>query len=138
MTINVFTPRTKIPDLFSDIRKDLVLSPISEDLALLKNDNAVKESIKNLVLTDRGERLMQPFVGGNVRAMLFEPLVPSTIKSIENNIRETIELYEPRCELIDVKATANLDENAVFVVIQFYLTNVEAPITFELILERTR
>lgn len=138
MTINVFTNRTKKPELFSDIRKDLVLSPISEDLALLKNEDAVKESIKNLLLTDRGERLMQPFIGGNIRALLFENLSPGTIKSIENRVRDTITLYEPRCELIDVSVSANIDENSVNITIRFYVSNVEQPTTLNIILERIR
>ena len=138
MTINVFTNRTKTPNLFSDLRKDLVLSPISEDLAVLKNENAVKESIKNLILTDPGERLMQPFLGGGIRELLFENLMPRTIKTIENRVRDTIELHEPRCELIDVSVSANLDENSVRVIIQFYVSNVDQPTSLDIILERIR
>ena len=138
MTINVFTNRTKTPNLFSDLRKDLVLSPISEDLAVLKNENAVKESIKNLILTDPGERLMQPFLGGGIRELLFENLMPRTIKTIENRVRDTIELREPRCELIDVSVSANLDENSVRVIIQFYVSNVDQPTSLDIILERIR
>jgi phage baseplate assembly protein W len=138
MTINVFTNRSKTPDLFSDLRKDLVLSPLSEDLAVLKNENAVKESIKNLILTDRGERLMQPFLGGGIRELLFENLIPRTVKSIENRVRDTIELHEPRCELIDVSVSANLDENSVRVIIQFYVSNVDQPTSLDIILERIR
>jgi phage baseplate assembly protein W len=138
MTINIFTSRNRTPELFSDLRKDLVLSPISEDLAVLKNENAVKESLKNLILTDRGERLMQPFIGGGVRELLFENLVPSTIKTLENRIKDTIELYEPRCELIDISVTANLDENSVNVGIKFYVSNVEQPSSLDIIIERIR
>ena len=138
MTINIFTSRNRTPELFSDLRKDLVLSPISEDLAVLKNENAVKESLKNLILTDRGERLMQPFIGGGVRELLFENLIPSTIKTLENRIKDTIELYEPRCELIDISVTANLDENSVNVGIQFYVSNVEQPTSLDIIIERIR
>lgn len=138
MAINVFTPKTKKPELFSDLRKDLVISPLSEDLALLKNEDSVKESIRNLVMTDRGERLMQPNLGGSIREMLFENITPVTIKTIENRIIETIELYEPRCELIDVTVKSNIDENSVFVTIQFYVTNVELPTQLDLILERIR
>jgi phage baseplate assembly protein W len=138
MPINIFTSRTKTPDLFSDIRKDLVISPISEDLAVLRNENAVKESIKNLVLTDRGERLMQPFIGGGIRELLFENMTPATIKIIENRVRETIETYEPRCEIISVNVSANLEENSVRVSLQFYVTNIEQATSLDIILERIR
>jgi len=138
MTIEIFTNRTKTPDLFSDLRKDLVISPISEDLALLKNENAVKESMKNLILTDRGERLMQPFVGGGIRELLFENLTPGLIKTIENRVKDTILLYEPRCELIDISVSANLDETEIGVNISFYVVNVQQPSSLNVILERIR
>ena len=70
------SPTKKKISLNSDFRKDLLVSPVSKDLALLKDEDAVKESIKNLILTDRGERLMQPYIGGNIRAMLFENMTP--------------------------------------------------------------
>ena len=138
MTINVFTPVTKRPDLFSDIRKDLVVSPVSDDIAVLKNDAAVKESIKNLLFTDRGEKLMRPNFGGGIRELLFENMTPDVIKELENRITETIELYEPRCELIEVSVQASLDENSVKATIQFYISNVELPTQLDLILERIR
>lgn len=138
MTINILTALSKKPELFTDIRKDLVLSPISEDLALLKNEAAVKESIKNLILTDRGERLMQPFLGGDIRGMLFELITPSTLVTIENRVRDTIELYEPRCELIDVTVSSRINDNSVSVSIQFYVSNVQQPTSLDIILERIR
>ena len=65
------SPVKKKINLNTDFRKDLLVSPVSFDVVLLKDEEAVKESIKNLILTDRGERLMQPYMGGNIRAMLF-------------------------------------------------------------------
>mgnify|MGYP001060625010 CR=1 FL=1 len=138
MTINVFTPRTKKPELFSDMKKDLALSPVSDDITVLKNEDAVKESIKNLMFMDRGEKLMRPNFGGGIRELLFENLTPDVITQLENRITETIELYEPRCELINVNAQASLDENSVKVTINFYVSNVELPTQLDLILERIR
>lgn len=137
MTVNVFTPRTKKLNLYSDFYKDLRTSPISKDLALLKDEDAVKRSIRNLILTDRGERLMQPNLGGNIRAMLFENATPGVLKVIEDRVVETIELYEPRAELIDV-AVELVDEQQVNVTILFYVKNEQQPIQLDVILERTR
>lgn len=138
MTVRLLTPRTKKPNIYSDFHKDLRISPVSKDLALLKDEDAVKESIKNLILTDPGERLMQPYLGGGVRAMLFENITPATLKLMESKIRTTIELHEPRADLIDVNVYSVFDDNAVQVIVRFYIRNLEAPIELDVILERIR
>ena len=122
----------------SDFRKDLLVSPVSKDLALLKDEDAVKESIKNLILTDRGERLMQPYIGGNIRAMLFENMTPGTLKLIKDRVTTTVETYEPRAELIDVFVSGDLDTANVSVRITFYIRNAEQPIQLDVILQRNR
>jgi phage baseplate assembly protein W len=81
---------------------------------------------------------MQPDLGGNISGMLFENITPATLVLIQNNIRTTIDLYEPRAELIDVIASSNIDDNVVKVEIAFYITNVQQPITLDVFLERTR
>lgn len=138
MTIPVFTNRTKKPDLFSDIKKDLILSPVSGDITLFKNEDSVKEAITNLILTDRGERLMRPLLGGGIRELLFENLIPSTVKIIEDRVRSTIELYEPRAELIDLIVKSNIDDASIKITIKFYVVNVDQPVTLDVILERIR
>tara|TARA_X000000950_G_scaffold285033_1_gene389642 strand:+ start:2003 stop:2419 length:417 start_codon:yes stop_codon:yes gene_type:complete len=138
MTINVKTPVTKKPNLYSDFNKDLRISPISKDLALLKDEDAVKQSIKNLILTDPGERPMQPFLGGGIRGLLFENITPGILKVVETRCKDTISTYEPRAEVINVTASSRYDDNTVNVQIQFYIKNVDRPITLDLILERIR
>jgi phage baseplate assembly protein W len=137
MTIDVFTPRTKKINLYTDFHKDLRISPISKDVALLKDEDAVKRAISNLILTDPGERLMQPYIGAGIREMLFENLTPGTLKIIEERVRDTIDTYEPRAELIDV-AVESIDEQSVQVTVLFYVTNEEQPIQLDVILERNR
>lgn len=138
MVVQLITPVRKRTTLFSDFHKDLTVNPISEDLAVKRDEEAVKESIKNLILTDRGERLMQPYIGGNIRAMLFENNTPAVIKMIQERIRMTIETYEPRASLIDVNVLSSIDENTVKVDIYFYINNVAEPIALTVFLERTR
>jgi len=138
MVATVFTGKSKKITLYQDFKKNLEKSPVSSDLTVLKDEDSVKESIKNLILTDRGERLMQPDLGGNISGMLFENITPATLVLIQNNIRTTIDLYEPRAELIDVIASSNIDDNVVKVEIAFYITNVQQPITLDVFLERTR
>lgn len=138
MVARLFTPKTKKVTIYQDFKKDLEKSPLSQDLTVNKDEDAVKESIKNLILTDRGERLMQPSLGGNITAMLFENITPAVLKLIEDNIRTTITLYEPRAELQNVAVSSNIDDNTVRVRITFYIKNVEQPIDLDVFLERTR
>ncbi|MGY8865077.1 MAG: GPW/gp25 family protein [Methylophagaceae bacterium] len=132
------SPTKKKISLNADFRKDLLISPVSKDLAILKDEDAVKESIKNLILTDRGERLMQPYLGGNIRAMLFENLTPGTLKLIKDRVTTTIETYEPRAQLIDVFVSGDMDTANVSVRITFYIRNAEQPIQLDVILQRNR
>lgn len=138
MTITVKTPFSKKQSLYADFKKNLAISPISKDLALIKDDEAVKQAIKNLVLTDPGERLMQPFIGGGIRALLFENITPAVLNLIENLVKSTISTYEPRADIINVSASSKYDDNTVNVVVNFYIRNTNEPIKLDLILTRVR
>jgi len=137
--VELITPRTRRrEEYYSDLRKDLFPNLVNADVSRKLDDDAVKESIKNLVLTDRGERLFQPNLGCNVRALLFENFTPQTKISIESTIRSTIEQYEPRCFLISVDAVANEDRNTFFVTIIFNVINNPDEIELNLTLNRAR
>jgi len=138
MVVALVTAKAKKINIYSDFKKNLEVSPISDDLTLFKDEDAVKESIKNLLLTDRGERLMQPNIGGNIRAMLFENITPGVMTLIEDQVRTCIDLYEPRAEVIDVVVTSNIDDNVVKIKVQFYIRNNQQPISVDVFLERTR
>ena len=132
------TPLTKKREIYSDFGKDLLLNPVSSDVSRKINEEDVKESIKNLILTDRGERLFQPEVGCDIRAMLFENFTQETVDTLRNMVFETIQTYEPRCDLLGVDVTGRIDSNEIRVIITFALINNEEPITLEVILNRIR
>jgi phage baseplate assembly protein W len=138
LVVSLLTPKSKKITIYQDFKKNLEISPVSQDLTVNKDEDAVKEALQNLILTDRGERLMQPNVGGNIRAMLFENITPAVLTLIEDQVRTTIDLYEPRAELIDVTASSNIDDNVVKVNIVFYVKNNQQPISVDVFLERTR
>lgn len=138
MVVNLVSNRQKKISIYSDFKKDLEISPLSQDLTVFKDEDSVKESIRNILLTDRGERLMQPSIGGNLRAMLFENITPGVLTLIEDQVRTTLELHEPRAEIIDVEVSSNLDDNVVRIRIQFYILNNQQPISVDVFLERTR
>lgn len=138
MTLNVFSPRTKKINLYSDFKKDLEVNLLTDDLAITRDEDAVKEAMRNLMLTDRGERLMQPNLGAGLKELLFENLTPATLELIKDRVKTTLELYEPRADIIDVIVAGSLDENEVYVTVRFYINNREQPVTLDVILERTR
>jgi phage baseplate assembly protein W len=136
--IPVVSPLRRKRILYTDFHKDLTVSPISEDLALKTNEDSIKEALKNLILTDRGERLFQPTLGSDVRAALFGNMTPATMKILEERIRDVINNYEPRVSLIDIKVLAFYDENKVKITIYFYIKNSEDPLSVSFFLERIR
>jgi phage baseplate assembly protein W len=132
------TPLTKKREIYSDFTKDLFRNPVNNDLGKRTNENSVKEAIKNLILTDKGERLFQPNVGSDAKKMLFSNFTPATTKILEEYVRDTIKTFEPRAELLDVSVIAYPDENALQITIAFSIELVEDPVTLDLFIDRLR
>lgn len=135
----MLTPTTKRKsEIYSDFHKDMTQSPINFDLARKIDEEAVKDSIRNLILTDRGERLFQPDIGSDVRKMLFENITNATIELIKDLITTTINNYEPRVNLIGVDVLTSIDSLQVDVIITFNIINRLEPVTFVITLDRAR
>ena len=132
------TPITKKRVIYSDFGKDLTLNPVSNDVSRKLNEEAVKESIRNLVLTNRGERPFQPDIGCDINRYLFENITPDITDAIADAITTTIEDYEPRCRLVGVDVTGNSDSNTLNVAITFLLINSEEPTRLDIVLNRIR
>lgn len=132
------TPLTVKRELYSDFHKDFTQNPVSLDLARKTNEESVKESIKNLILTDQGERLFQPKLGTKVRALLFDNITPDVVISIRELIKDTLNTYEPRAEIIDVDVTSTIDSNDIRITVVFSVINIEEPITLTTTLTRVR
>ena len=89
-------------------------------------------------MIDKGERLMQPNIGSNVRKLLFENYMPGTTKIVENLITETIKAYEPRAELLGVSVIVSPDYHKANINIRFAVKMIEDPINFTIVVERIR
>jgi len=138
MPIPKLTPVKRRKSLYSDFHKDLTINPISNDLAVKRDEEAVKESLKNLLLTDRGERLFQPSLGSDIRATLFENNTPMVVKLLEEKVRAVINNFEPRVNIIEIIIKSEYDENKIQITIYFNIRNVGAPLSVTVFLERTR
>lgn len=123
---------------FADFSTSFKKHPNTGDLARLTNDEAVKQSIKNLVLTNYGERLFQPNIGGNVRSYLFEPMDDFSANFLSDSIKQTIFNSEIRISSLEVFVDANEDDNEYNVSIGFTVHHKPDVVNVELILKRLR
>jgi phage baseplate assembly protein W len=124
--------------IYSDIDFTFTKRPVVGDVALSYDQQAVIRSIRNLLLTKHFERPFNPQIGSNLDALLFENVGPITTNLLENEIRTTIQNYEPRATLSEVVVSAQVDQNAYNVTISFYIENATIPTTVTLLLERNR
>ena len=124
--------------IFKDINLSLAKHPITGDIATLTNVEAVKRSVRNLINTNFYERPFHPEIGSNVRSILFEPVSPIVASVLERHVKDVIENFEPRAELIDVQVSDNADANEYRVQIKFYVVNSSDIVDMNIFLERLR
>ena len=123
---------------WADLDLDFTAHPVTKDIVLKKDVEAVKRSIRNLILTNQYERPFQPDIDGGVTRHLFELATPHTIHNIESAVRNCIYNHEPRAQVLDVFVTGDIDNNGFQVTINFRVINTPNPVTVELFLERLR
>lgn len=124
--------------IYSDIDFTFTKKPVIGDVALSYDDQAVIRSIRNLLSTRNYERPFNPDLGSSLDALLFENISPMTSISIENEIKRTIQNYEPRANVKEVVVNSQPDSNAYNVTLTFYIENATLPTTVTLLLERNR
>jgi len=124
--------------VYKDFDTLFAAHPVTGKLNTLTNNSAVARALKNLILTNKGERPYQPFIGGNITSKLFELNDGTVEDDIEQSIEDTIREYEPRADLISVYANQNLDNNSLSITIKFRVVNQTQPIVINVFLERVR
>ena len=124
--------------IYTDIDLSFGVNAFSGDLNKKLDVNAVKQSIKTLLLTQSGEKPFHPEIGSNLRGMLFENITPQISHMISKLIEKLIINYEPRAQVIQVITRPNLDRNAYQVTLSFRVLNHPEPVTIESFLERLR
>jgi hypothetical protein len=111
----------------------------SKDISKVTDIQAVKRSIRNLVLTNHYEKPFHPEIGSGVRDILFEPMTPLTAHILTRKIEDVIENFEPRAKLIAVRALPKLDRNEYEVTIEFLVVNAPTELVdLTVFLERLR
>ena len=124
---------------FLDISASWQNNPLSNDLIGLKNENAIARAVRNLILTTQGERPFHPVLGSNVNNLLFDNMDKLTAAALKDEIRNTIENYEPRVEIEDIIVDPNFENNEFNVTIQYYIVGIDVPEQeLSFVLESTR
>lgn len=133
---------TRRPD-YSDLDLDFIAHPTTKDIVKKTGVDAVKRSIRNLVLTNFYDRPFQPGIGSNAQRLLFDNISPLTANFLQNAIIEVIDNFEPRVQLMmdgnrGVLVTVDPDNNGYNVQLTFTMINRTEPVTINLFLERIR
>ena len=144
------SPKEKQGEFFSDFLNSFAKTPIGEQLGRVTNEKAVNQSLRNLIKTNVGERLYQPFIGSNVNASLFDNNTEYQINNLQFFIETTIRNNEPRVNLVNVLIESSLDfntsetnvpinENEMIITIVYTLINSNQEITLTIpLLKRVR
>ena len=129
--------------IYKDLNLFFTKHPLTADVSKVTDVQAIKRSVRNLVLTNKGERLFHPEIGGGVKGVLFENFTPILEIELQSAITDVIRTYEPRVILEEVvvnEATAqDLDANRLRIIVQFSLANEPNTIEeVEVFLDRIR
>ena len=120
-------PLEKVSQGFKDISMSFQSNPLNDDLIGLKNENAIARSVKNIVFTVPGEKFFNENFGSEISAVLFENLNEISANAIEDQIKLSIENYEPRVDSMSVKAHPNFDNNQFDVVVNYKIIGIDIP-----------
>jgi phage baseplate assembly protein W len=123
---------------FSDLDLNFTKNPVTKDVTRRYDEDAVKNALKNLILTSNYERPFHSEIGSPIRKLLFEPTSPMLGAMLKRTIQDVINTFEPRVQLLDIICVVAADDQTIDVSIEFTILNTTAPITLDLTLQRTR
>jgi hypothetical protein len=132
-------PLERVSQGFKDISMSFQTNPLNSDLIALKNETAISRSLRNIVLTLPGEKFFDENFGSRVSNSLFENVDALSARTIEDEIRLSINNYEPRVKLLNVRSIANPDSNAFDVTIEYQVIGADVlPQSLQFVLQPTR
>ncbi len=120
-------PIERVSQGFKDISMTFQSNPLNGDLIAIKNENAIARSLRNIVFTLPGEKFFDESFGSRITESLFDNIDDITAAIIVDEIRESIDINEPRVNLKDVKAYPDYDNNSFDVIITYDVIGTEIP-----------
>ena len=118
-------PVERVSKGFKDLSMSFQVNPLNYDLIAIKNETAIARSIRNLVFTLRGERFFNSNLGSGVSKVLFENMDEITASVLQDEIKNTIDNYEPRVNLISVDVSPNYDTNEFYTTITYNIVGID-------------
>ena len=132
-------PLERVSQGFKDISMTFQANPLNQDLIVLKNENAIARSVRNIVFTVPGEKFFQENFGSRISESLFENIDEVSALEIKDEITESINRFEPRVKLISVDAIPDYEGNAFNVLIVYEIIGIDTPAQqLEFVLQSTR
>lgn len=123
---------------YTDLNTDFKTISGTQKLKVVKDNEAIKSSLNNIIRTNSFDRPFQPNIGSNLRSLLFEPMTSVTRNRIISNIEATIQALEPRAQDYEVNVEELPEQNEYRIEIKFYVQDQLEPIEFETFLSRVR
>lgn len=123
---------------FSDLDLNFTAHPVTKDITLKYDEQAIKQSVRNLIMTRNFERPFHSEIGSQITNLLFEPAGIMLNLLLKRAITDTIINFEPRVNLLNVEILSDVNSYEVNILIEFAIVNTERPIQLQLILHRTR
>ena len=120
-------PLERVKQEFKDISMSFRVNPLNDDLAILKNANAIARSIRNIVFTERGEKFFNPKFGSRISKLLFDNVDEVVASAIKDEIEFTIKRFEPRVDLTEVTVVPNFDSNEMNATIVYDIIGIDIP-----------
>ena len=124
--------------IYKDLNMSFTKNTATKDVARLFDIQAIKRSVKNIILTNKYERPFNPDFGCNLRGFLFENITEPLLVIIKDRVAMAIEKYEPRVSVEDVVVKNSSDPNRINIQVSFLINGVEAPVTVSTFLQRVR
>ena len=128
----------KAQDTSIDLDINFDRNPLSGDVALRKDEEAIKRSLRNLLLYRRGEKPFHPEISSGIQDLLFELVDPVMLIELKRRIGDTIQRYEPRVSNAIVDVVDVIDRNEIRVTIHFTIKNVQKVFSTTVALQRLR
>ena len=123
---------------YKDLDLDFIAHPTTKDVVKKSGDEAIKRSVRNLILTNFYDRPFRHYVGSGAQKLLFENMNRMTETFLSEAIQEVITNYEPRVNLKSLEVRADHNNNGYTVILQYVILNTSLPVTISLFLERIR
>ena len=129
---------TRYTRQFTDFNLLFTSHPVTADVTIKSDEEAVKQSLRNLISTRNYERPFHPEIGCQIHGLLFENFNPVTAQVMKKTILDTITKFEPRVTILDVNIRERVDNNDIICDIIFRLNNSDRPITLTTLITRVR